>query len=684
MADLGYIALALAFIITLYGLAVSLLGGYRGDEVLITSARNALYVVAGLVAISTIALWYLFITNDFSIEFVASHSERSLPTFYRFSAMWGGQDGSLLFWLFILAIYSTVFMVVEWRRQVRRRPYMIATLLAVHLFFLAVVLFAANPFERLWVLADGSTQAALFRPEGASLFIPADGMGLSPLLQNYWMVIHPVFLYLGYVGLTLPMAYAVSGLVSGELDNRWSKDVRVWNLIPWMFLTIGIIMGSQWAYIELGWGGFWAWDPVENASFIPWLTATAFLHSIMLQHQRGMLKVWNVSLAFISFWLVVIGTFITRSGIIDSVHAFALSNVGPMFLSFIILSFALFMYLLWQRLPQLQSDSELDSMLSRESAFLYVNVLFIVAAFVTLFGTVFPIISEALTSTKIAVSAPYFNKVDGPIFLGILVLMGIGPLLGWRRSSSDMLRKSLLPPLAMALLVVAILIMLVTRHWLPLLGWGLSALVLGTILWEFFRGAQARRRSTGEAWPLALLRVMARNQRRYGGYLVHLGVVMITVAIVGATSFQSNLKTSIRLNETVELAGYSFTYTGLEQEKFSNHDAAIANVLVKKGDTVIGTLRPRMNFYTAVSGRDMGPTTEVGLRTNLHEDVYVVFNGWEQDGNLGAFEIFINPLMLWMWIGGLVMVGGTLFAVWPMPRAATRRVRATAVAQPAS
>ncbi|NOZ51451.1 MAG: heme lyase CcmF/NrfE family subunit [Chloroflexi bacterium] len=684
MADLGYIALVLAFIVALYGFVVSLVGGRRRDQVLIISGRNSLYAVAGLVVVATSALWYLFVTNNFSIEFVASHSERSLPLFYRFSALWGGQAGSLLFWVFILSLYSVIFLLVEWRRQQRRRPYIVATLLAVHVFFLLVVLVAANPFERLWVLADGTTQAALFRPGGASLFIPADGSGLSPLLQNYWMVFHPVFLYLGYVGLTLPMVYAVSGLMSGDLDNRWAKDVRVWNLIPWMFLTAGILMGSQWAYVELGWGGFWAWDPVENASLIPWLTATAFLHSIMIQQQRGMLKVWNVSLAFIGFWLVIIGTFITRSGIIDSVHAFALSNVGPMFLSFIILSFAVFMYLLWQRLPLLQSESELDSMLSRESAFLYVNVLFIVAAFVTLFGTIFPIVSEALTNTKIAVSAPYFNKVDGPIFLGILLLMGIGPLLGWRRSSTDMLRKSLAPPLAMALFVMVVLFMFVTHNWLPILAWGLTGLVLGTILWEYFRGARARRKATGEVWPLALLRVMGRNQRRYGGYMVHLGVVMITVAVVGATIFQSNLKTSIPLNESVELAGYTFTYTGLEQEKLSNHDAAIANVLVQKGDTLIGTLRPRMNFYSGISGRDMGPTTEVGLHTNLYEDVYVVFNGWEADGNLGAFEIFVNPLMLWMWIGGLVMIFGTLFAVWPIPKSATRRVRVAAAAQPVS
>lgn len=683
MADLGYISLLLALIVAIYGIAVSLYGAFRRDTSLTVSGRNALYVAAGFVAIATLALWYLLITNDFSIEYVASHSERALPLFYRFSSLWGGQAGSLLFWAFLLGVYSTVMIAFEWRRQPQRGPYIVATLLGVMVFFLVLSLVAANPFQRLWVLADGSTTGALFRPEGAALFIPADGSGLNPLLQNYWMVIHPVFLLLGYVGLTLPMAMAVASLASGQLDNSWVKSVRVWNLIPWMFLTAGVLMGSQWAYLELGWGGFWAWDPVENASFIPWLTATAFLHSIMIQQQRGMLKIWNMVLAFLGFWLVIIGTFITRSGIIDSVHAFALSNIGPLFLGFIVFTFIGYMALLWYRIPQLQSDSELDSMVSRESAFLYVNVLFVVAAFVTLFGTIFPILSDGIANTKIAVSAPYFNKVDGPIFLAILILMGIGPLLGWRRTSSDMMRKSLLPPIAFAIAVGAVLFMIFTRNWTPVLAWSVCALVLGTIVWEFYRGARARRKATDESWPLALLRVMARNQRRYGGYIVHLGVVMVAIAIVGATSFQFNLKTSLPLNDSTSLAGYTFTYTGIEQNMASNHEEVIANVLVEKGDEVIGTLQPRMNFYTAISGRDMGPTTEVGLHSNLREDVYIVFNGFENNGNLAAFEFFVNPLMLWMWIGGLVMMAGTLFAIWPMPKTVTGRVRVPAIPQPA-
>ena len=683
MADIGYIALLLALVFACYGTIVSIIGGLRRNEALSTSGRNALYVVAALVTIAALAVIYLLVTNDFSNEYVASHSERNLPLFYRISSLWGGQAGSLLFWAWMLGLYSTVMVSFEWRRQPRRGPWLVATLLGVMIFFLIVSLFAANPFQRLWVLPDGTTTGALFRPENASLFIPADGMGLSPLLQNYWMVIHPVFLYLGYVGLTLPMAFAVASLASGQLDNGWVKDVRVWNLIPWIFLTIGILLGSQWAYLELGWGGFWAWDPVENASFIPWLTATAFLHSIMIQHQRGMLKVWNMVLAFLSFWLVIIGTFITRSGIIDSVHSFAISNIGPLFLGFIVLTFLGFLALLWYRLPQLQSDAQLDSMLSRESAFLYVNVLFVVAAFVTLFGTVFPIISEAVANTKIAVSAPYFNKVDGPIFLAILVLMGIGPLLGWRRSSPEGLRKSLGPPVALAIVIGVVVFMFVSRKWTPVLAWSASALVLGTILWEYYRGARARHKATGESWPLALGRVMVRNQRRYGGYIVHLGVVMVAIGVVGATSFQFNLKTSLTLNESATLGGYTFTYTGIEQNKASNHDEVVAHVLVERGDRVIANLRPSMNFYSAAGGRDMGPTTEVGLHTNLREDVYVVFNGFENNGDLAAFEFFVNPLMLWMWLGGLTMIVGTAFALWPIPKRATRRVRIPAIPQPA-
>ena len=675
MSDLGFIVLLIAFLFTLYGMVVSVVAAKRKDAALAASGRNALYIVSFLILVATLALVYMLITDDFSNEYVASHSERALPLFYKVSTLWGGQSGSLLFWSVLLAGYSVVMVASLWKKEPRRGPWLVAVLLGVQLFFLIISLYASNPFNRLWVLPDGSTTGAVFKPAGAALFIPADGTGLNPLLQNYWMVAHPIFLYLGYVGLTLPFAYASASLLSNELDDSWVKRVRIWNLVPWAFLTIGIVLGSQWAYLELGWGGFWAWDPVENASFIPWLTATAFLHSIMIQEHRGMLKIWNMILAFLGFWLVLVGTFITRSGIIDSVHAFAVSNIGPLFLGFIILTFWAYLILLWYRLPHLQSEAELDSLLSREAAFLYVNVLFVVAAFVTLFGTLFPIISEALSGTKIAVNAPYFNKVDGPIFLAILLLMGIGPLLGWRRTSNEMLQKSLAVPVALALAVAGAVFILVTRNWVPILAWSLAALVFGSILWEFYRGAASRRRATGENWFKALWGVMVRNQRRYGGYIVHFGVVLMAFGMVGAVAFQHNLKTSIPLNGTAELGGYTFQYTGLQQNQGPNYDEVIATVIVTQGDREVGVLTPRMNFYHSRAAKDMGPTTEVGLHTNLREDVYIVLNGFENGGQLAAFEIFVNPLMIWLWIGGIVMILGTLFALLSVKQPAPARVR---------
>ena len=684
MSDFGYLVLLIAFLLTIYGMVISVLAARKKDPALAASGRNALHLVTFMILIATLILLYMLVTDDFSNEYVASHSERALPLFYKVSTLWGGQSGSLLFWSLLLALYSSAMVAALWKKEPKRGPWLVATLLGVQLFFLIISLYASNPFNRLWVLPNGNTVGAMFRPEGAALFIPADGTGLNPLLQNYWMVAHPIFLYLGYVGMTLPFAYATASLLSGELDDTWVKRVRIWNLIPWTFLTMGIILGSQWAYLELGWGGFWAWDPVENASLIPWLTSTAFLHSIMIQEHRGMLKVWNMILAFLSFWLVIVGTFITRSGIIDSVHAFAVSNIGPLFLGFIIFTFFSYLVLLWYRLPDLESDAELDSLLSREAAFLYVNVLFVVAAFVTLFGTLFPIISEALGGTKIAVNAPYFNKVDGPIFLAILLLMGIGPLLGWRRTSNEMLQKSLAVPVALALAVAGAVFILVTRNWVPIIAWSLSALVLGTILWEFYRGAASRRRATGEGWLRALWGVMVRNQRRYGGYLVHFGVILMAFGMVGAVAFQHNLKTSIPLNGTAELGGYTFHYVDMTQTQGPNYDEMMATVIVKQGDRDVATLYPRMNFYHARSAQDMGPTTEVGLHTSLREDVYVVLNGFERGGQLAAFEIFVNPLMLWMWIGGLVMVLGAFFAMLPLKQPAPKRVKAPrAVPQPA-
>ena len=644
LLDLGFPVLALALVVALVGIVLAMIGARRDDLALVASARNAVLAVAALVLLAAVLLWIALLTDQFQFEYVASHVERDLSPFYKFSALWGGQAGSLLFWTLILSGYSA-FAMIGFRNQHRQlMPYVIATLLTTSAFFLVIVIFAANPFKKLG-------------------FMPADGTGLNPLLQNYWMVIHPIGLYLGYVGMAVPFAFAVAALAAKQLGNTWIRSIRRWTLVPWLFLSLGILMGSQWAYIELGWGGYWAWDAVENASLLPWLTATAFLHSIVIQERRGMLKVWNLVLVFLTYELVLIGTFITRSGVIESVHAFALSNVGPLFLGFIALSIFGFLWLLLDRLPLLRSDNELDSMLSRESGFLFNNVVFVGIAFATFFGTTFPMFSELLTGNKISVAAPWFNKVNGPIFVVLLILMGAGPLLGWRRSTKETLRKNFQWPLLATALV----------------GFALCTFVLATILQEFVRGASARRRITGEAWPRALVNLTQKNQRRYGGYIVHLGIIMMALGIIGNSFFQLETQGTLKPGESLTIKNYVVTYNGLRQIQQPTHTQVFAPLQVTRNGQPIGVVQPRKNLYFKTPDQ---PTSEVGLRIFPTEDLYAVLAGWDSNGDTASFKLFVNPLMVFLWIGGLVLALGTLVALWPHTVAVRSAAVAPAAAQP--
>ena len=624
-------------------------------ERLTGSSFNAIYAVCGLVGIAALILWYGLFTDQFQITYIWNSSERSLPVFYKFAAIWGGQAGSLLFWTLLLSLFSTAAALTFRNRQRSLMPFVNATLLATLLFFLTLLVFSANPFEQIGI-------------------VPSDGRGLNPLLQNYWMVIHPVMLYLGWVGLTVPFAFAVAALLSKRLDRRWVRTVRRWTLIPWMFLSAGIIMGSQWAYMELGWGGYWAWDPVENASFLPWLTATAFLHSIIIQEQRGILKVWNVTLIWLTFTLVILGTFTTRSGILSSVHSFAQSPVGPYFLVFLALTTVGFLLLLYQRMPYLQGENEIDSISSREGAFLANNWLFAGIAFVVLWGTFFPMFSEILTGERIAVAAPWFNRVAGPLFMLLFVLMGVGPLLGWRRTGATALRRQFTWPAAAALVSVPFLL-LTSRNVFPVAGFSTCIFVAATIVQEFVRGVNARRRTRGEPLPGALWGLMRRNGRRYGGYVIHFGIVLIGVAIIGNEFYQSTTHVTLASGGSVELSGYTLTYTALETERKSNHTEVRANLQVTDSATgrFLSVIVPRRNIYDKTPDQ---PTSEVGLRMTPAEDVYVILNGWESDGNSATFTVYVNPLTMWMWVGGLFVVLGTAVSVWPHPRpaGATRAV----------
>ncbi len=658
--NIGYLLLVTALAISFFGAFAGFWGGRKRSANLTESSFHAVYAVGALVLAAAVILWYGLLADQFQLAYVWNHSERALPLFYKFSALWGGQSGSLLFWTLLLSAYSIAAALAFRHKQAALMPFVNATLLATSGFFLVLLVFSANPFEQYG-------------------FQPPDGQGLNPLLQNYWMVIHPVMLYLGWVGLTVPFAFAVAALMSKKLGNTWVRIVRRWTLVPWMFLSAGIIMGSQWAYMELGWGGYWAWDPVENASFLPWLTATAFLHSIIIQERRGMLKVWNLVLIWLTYVLVVLGTFTTRSGILESVHSFARSDVGPLFLGFLIIVVFSFLWLLFDRMPLLRSENHIDSVLSREAAFLANNWLFTGIAFAVLWGTFFPMFSEIITGQRISVAAPWFNKVTGPLFLLLFVMMGVGPLLGWRRTSVDMLRKQFTWPLVISLIFAVTFYFGVSQRIYPVAGLTACVFVTATILQEFVRGMLARRAATGENPFTATWNLMRRNGQRYGGYIVHLGMVMIGVAVIGNQFYVETTNVTLQRGESAELSGYTFVYDGLNAERQENltEYRAYVSIMKDEGTQMVGTVAPRRNIYDKTP--DM-PTSEVGLRSLVTEDLYVVLNGWDE--NSATFSIFVNPLTIWLWIGGIVLVIGTLIAMWPHPKRRPATVPA-GVGQPA-
>ncbi|MCC6170189.1 MAG: heme lyase CcmF/NrfE family subunit [Caldilineaceae bacterium] len=653
--NIGYLILITAMLLAAFGVGVGVWAGRTRNAKLAESSFNAVYAIAALAAMAAAILWYGLLTDQFQVSYIWNHSERALPTFYKFAALWGGQAGSLLFWVLLLSGYSVIAVHGNRHRHQLLMPYVNATLMGTTLFFLMLLVFAANPFEQVG-------------------FMPEDGRGLNPLLQNYWMVIHPVMLYLGYVGLAIPFAFAVAALASRKLDNDWVRTVRRWTLIPWMFLSAGILMGSQWAYMELGWGGYWAWDPVENASFLPWLTGTAFLHSVIIQEQRGILKVWNMVLIWLTYFLVVLGTFTTRSGVLESVHSFARSDVGPFFLGFLVLVVFGYLWLLFNRLPLLRDEQTIESYASREAAFMGNNWLFTALAFATLWGTFFPMFSEIITGDRISVAAPFFNKVNGPLFVMLYILMGAAPLLAWRRTSMEAMRRQFTWPLA-AGAVTAIVVAIFSRNVYPVVGLAVCGFVTATIVQEYVRGVRARRITNGENALVAMGNLWRRNGRRYGGYLVHLAMAMIAVAVIGNEFFQQTTNVTLAQGQTVTLAGYELHYAGLETTRSSNRMEFGARLMVfdAASGNLLGSVLPQRNIYDKTP--DM-PTSEVGLRMTPVEDVYVVLNGWENRGATATFTIYVNPLTMWMWIGGVMLVIGTLIAIWPHParrRAETAR-----------
>ncbi len=741
LAELGLITTVLAFAAALYAIGASVYAGRRQSEGALFSARNAALLTFPLLLTASLALWLGLINGAYQMSYVWSVSDPTTPIFYRITALWGSQKGSLLFWTLLMSLFAVGALIFNWRSHRRLMPYVIAYLMAVIAFFLVLVLFYENPFQRWWlwpgndvawnettlttqqksslnrVLSDLNAQATTNiggTNSGVSAvscvdanranqvrealgqagitaviqtpytdciqeaaLIPANAQapeaqrladtakGLNPLLRHVGMIIHPPMLYLGFVGMVIPFAFAMAALASGDLSTNWIKATRRWALIAWLFLSLGLILGGRWAYDVLGWGGYWGWDPVENAAFLPWLIGTAFLHSVMIQEKRGMLKVWNMFLVIGTFSAVMFGTFATRSGLIDSVHAFARSEIGmPMFLFWATITLVSIGLILWRwNRGELKDDHAFANIMSRESLFVLNNVIFVllfVAIFWGSFGA--PIISSLFLNEEITLGKEYFLQVTPPLFIAMYILMGVAPLSAWGATSLRRLGRALMVPLALT--IVLLLVLAITQHTTDpgaLFGYGITSLAGFVAIYETYRGAAARRKSMGENWGQAVFALFGRNRRRYGGYLVHLGITVIGIGVIGSTLFQQETQRTLAKGETLDFGGYSMRYDNFTPAIADDgRQMQIADLTISRNGQELAHIRPRHDVYPDQ------PMTIAGSYSTLEADFYVLLVGWENVSEGSAtFKVYINPLINLVWWGGLVLMLGTFIAAWP-------------------
>jgi cytochrome c-type biogenesis protein CcmF len=646
MENLGALAIILAFCLATYSVFASLVGKWTKRQFLIISGERAVFAVWGLVTIASGILVYALLTGDFRLSYVAQNTNTAMPMVYKFAAWWGGQEGSLLLWGWILATYSSV-VVWQNRRKFRdMMPYVTATLMVTQAFFLCLITFPLTPFQVLAV--------------GKEITPVPDGRGLNPLLQYWTMAIHPPTLYLGYVGFIVPFAFALGSLITRQPGDSWIHTTRRWTLITWMFQSTGILLGAGWAYAVLGWGGYWGWDPVENASLLPWITATAFLHSVMMQEKKGMMKVWNMVLVSATFFLCIFGTFLTRSGIVSSVHAFAQSPIGGYFSVFLFSGITLTAVMILLRLDYLKSESHLESVVSRESSFLFNNLILLASCFSILWGTLFPVISEAITGEKISVDAPFFNRVNIPIGLFLLLLTGVGPLIAWRRSSFESLKRAFLWPTMSGVAVTAVLVALGVRHVYALMSFALCAFVMWTIISEFLKGAGAISAKSGQNLLAAMVELTHRNTRRYGGYIVHIGIVAMFVGFTGA-AFNQDRTVEVKVGDKFQLSHYELHVKEIKEGDNTNYSWGHAAVDLYRDGKFLQTLTPEQRLYKA----DRQPSSVVSIRRRLNEDVYLNFAGMNNDGSKAVIQAYTFPLVSWIWIGFWVLLVGNLICLVP-------------------
>jgi cytochrome c-type biogenesis protein CcmF len=645
MASLGTFLLIATFVVCSYAVVASVAGARRGSRALVESGTGAFYLITALMTVASAVMVNAFLTDDFSIKYVAHYSDRVQPLFYKITSYWGGLDGSIMFWVFLLSIFGSLAVYTNRERHRELIPYVVAVISTVQMFFLFMMLLHKNPFT------------TFLTPT------PADGDGLNPALQNYWMVIHPPSLYTGFVGMTIPYAFGMAALITGHLDDAWLRAVRRWTMFSWLFLSFGLTLGMIWAYEELGWGGYWAWDPVENAGLLPWFTATAFLHSVMVQERRSMLRVWNVTLVIVTFFLTIVGTFLTRSGVVESVHAFGDDPVLARMFSVFMIAILVFSFgLVIKRLPLLQARNELDSWASREAAFLVNNWILLFCAFFVLFATMFPTLSEAVTGERLTVGPPFFNVWMPPIGLGLLFLTGIGPLLAWRKTTLSSLRDQMMWPVIAALTTAGVYVALVGfRVWPSLVAFSLCALVAGTIVQEFWRGTNVRRGATGSDYLSALIGLVSRNKRRYGGYIVHLGIALIMFGFAGK-GFELEEQVRLTPGQQTVIGDYTVRYDAMKITDDGQKQMITAHVTVFMDGREVDRMYPARWLYRK---HESQPTAEVGIRRTIAEDFYIVLGAYEIEKQAAIFQLNVNPLVNWVWLGFGVMAIGTGIALLP-------------------
>jgi cytochrome c-type biogenesis protein CcmF len=676
IANFGFGVLFITFLVTLYSVFAAIYGDRRQIPALVESARRAMLLTWPLLTLASAVLIYLLVNNHYEVEFVYQVTSRSMPMYLKITAWWGGQAGSILFWSWLMSAFTSLVTLRKWDRDRELLPWVILVACVTMAFFIGMNVFVENPFAQFYQTFNGVV-ASTFKPADSVLFTPEDGNGLNPLLRHPGMVIHPPMLYLGFVSFVIPYAFAMAALITGRTDDRWIRLTRRWTLWAWLFLSFGLVLGGRWAYDVLGWGGYWGWDAVEVAAFNPWLIGTAFLHSVMIQEKRGMFKQWNMILVILTYSAVIYGTFVTRSGLLSSVHSFAQSAIGPIFLAYVGITFIASIALLIYRWDMLKSENQLTSLLSREALFLLNNLLFIAIFVICFWGMNYSWISELITGQTATMGPPYYERAVTPLFGALLLLMGVAPLSAWGHSTLSTLGRAIWKPALAALLITVVLFFTYTQKTGALIGFFMVALVILVTVYEYWRGAYARQRSQGENILTAFWNLTGRNRRRYGGYIIHISMMLMAIGILGIEIFQMETQGTLEQGQTISIANYDLTYKEIAQwddlPGGVNYRRAVLDVY--QDGEYLGQLAPRIDYYYE-SQQNM---TIPGQRATMKDDLYVLLVDWEPVAATGAtFKIYINPLVNWLWLGSFLFLAGIVIAAWPEREAERIAVKARA------